>query len=382
MTNRLVRSALALGLALNVILPATGAASGESANSCGEPSATRATCFAKLLSARPSATPTGYSPSQLRAAYRASSNGSARLAIVDAYGDPGIKADLDTYSRTFGLPVLPTCSSPGQSGCFEKTDQNGGQKFPVSNSGWAVETALDVEAAHGMCPGCRIELVEASTASTANLLTAVDRAVLSGAQIVSMSWGGDETSREVAWDAHFQHPGVSFLASAGDSGYGVSWPAASPSVIAVGGTHLVATAAGRVSETAWSGSGSGCSRYEAKPTWQHDAACARRSIADVSADADPSTGAAVYSALSPNGSGWFVVGGTSLSAPLVAAMDGLAGAGAQSTVTSRLYGSLGTTRLFDITTGSNGSCPNYLCRAAAGYDGPTGVGALSGLGAL
>jgi len=338
--------------------------------------------FAKVLSTQATATPTGYGPAQLRAAYRVPSGGSAVVAVVGAYNDATVQADLDTYSRAFGLPILPTCASSGQRGCFVRINQRGGATFGTKNSGWALETALDTQAIHAMCAGCRIELVEADTASTANLLAAVDQAVAAGAQVVSMSWGGSESSSETSLDAHFRHPGVIFTASSGDAGYGVIYPAASSSVIAVGGTHLVATASGRNSETVWSGSGSGCSRYEAKPTWQHDSACARRSVADLSADADPATGAAIYSSTSPSGGGWFVVGGTSLSAPLVAGMVGVAGGGTQTTVMSRLYASLGTSRLFDVTSGRNGSCSTYLCQAVGGYDGPSGIGSLIGLGAF
>lgn len=360
----------------------TGSAGGG-VPQCSKPTAARAGCFAQVLSSVPAAVPSGFSPGQLRTAYGAIGSGAARVAIVDAYGDAGIKADLDTYSRAFGLPILPACSSPSQTACFEKTDQTGGQKFPATNAGWALETALDVEAVHGICPGCRIELVQAKTSSVANLTAAVDQAVRSGAQIVSMSWGGTETASELSADAHFGANGVDFLASSGDSGYGTSWPASSTRVVAVGGTHLSLNAAGhRVAESAWTGSGSGCSKYESKPSWQHDPSCARRTIADVAAVADPATGAAIYSSVSSGGSGWFSVGGTSLAAPVVAGLIGLAGSLPQNSLMPRLYASINTSRVFDVTSGSNGTCTTYLCHSAAGYDGPTGIGTLNGLGAL
>jgi len=355
--------------------------------SCSTHSAKTLGCLARVkvgpggkLAAQ--AAPAGYSPAQLRAAYNVPAGSSARVAVVTAYGDPTAKADLDTYSRTFGLPVLPNCASAAQTGCFEKTDQHGGQKLPKTNAGWAMETALDVESIHGMCPGCRIELVEASSASQANLVTAVDQAVASGAHVISMSWGGSESTTETSNDQHFAAPATIFIASSGDSGYGTSWPAASSKVVAVGGTTLMLGAAGRVSETAWSGSGSGCSKYEAKPSWQHDQACARRSVGDIAADADPATGAAIYSGTNSSGAGWYTIGGTSLAAPLIAGMIGVGGGPSLSNVMPRLYASGGTNRLFDIQSGTTGKCSTYLCKAGAGYDGPTGLGTLNGLGAL
>jgi subtilase family serine protease len=380
---------LCLSIAVAAQLLTTGAlAYADSGSDCASPRPGQAICYAQVLAGaggvvRPQASPSGYGPAQLRAAYHVPSGGSAYVAVVGAFFDPAIKSDLDAYSRHFGLPVLPTCSSASQRGCFARVDQRGGSQFGAVDAGWGLETALDVEQVHAMCSGCRIELVEADSASISNLLAAVDRATELGAQVVSMSWGGGESSTETAADSHFHHPGVLYVASSGDSGYGVSYPAASPAVLAVGGTHLVATTSGRSSETAWSGSGSGCSRYEPKPSWQHDLSCPRRSVADLAADADPATGASVYSSLSSSGAGWFTVGGTSLAAPLVAGMAGLAGGGSQAAIYARLYASLGTSQLFDITAGRNGSCGgSYLCSAARGYDGPTGVGALSGLSAL
>ena len=231
-----------------------------------------------------------------------------------------------------------------------------------------------------MCPACRIELVEADNSANSSLYAAVDRAVALGAKVVSMSWGGSESSSETGYDAHFNVPGVTFVASSGDDGYGVSYPAASRFVLAVGGTRLSATANGRTTETAWTDAGSGCSAYEAKPSWQHDASCATRTVTDVSADANPSTGAAIYTSTGPGGAGWMEVGGTSLAAPLMAGMVALSGS---TNVASHLYAALGSANLYDVHTGTNGSCDRlYLCGAKVGYDGPTGVGALNGLAAL
>jgi subtilase family serine protease len=152
-------------------------------------------------------------------------------------------------------------------------------------------------------------------------------------------------------------------------------------VTAVGGTTLTLDGSGnRVSETAWSGSGSGCSAYEPKPSWQHDTGCARRTVADVSADADPASGASVYDSTPYQGqSGWFRVGGTSLAAPLVAGVYALAGNGSSTNAGSFPYSH--TSSLFDVRSGSNGSCGgSYLCTAVVGYDGPTGLGSPQGIG--
>jgi subtilase family serine protease len=202
---------------------------------------------------------------------------------------------------------------------------------------------------------------------------------------VSNSWGGGEFSSETSpsYDGHFNRPGVPITVSSGDAGFGVEFPAASRYVTAVGGTTLnLRSDNTRLSETVWSDAGSGCSGYETKPAWQADTACARRAVADVSADADPATGASVYDSQGYQGrTGWFRVGGTSLSAPLIAGVYALAGNGA-----STVYGSFPyshSASLFDVTSGSNGTCGgSYLCTASPGYDGPTGLGTPIGTGAF
>lgn len=330
--------------------------------------------------------PSGLGPSAFHAAYTpvTTVSGKRIIAIVDAYDHPTIKSDLDTYSATYGIPKLPTCTGPIASSavpCFQKMNQNGSTtQFPVSNSGWALEIALDVETAHAMCQNCGILLVEAKSASYVDLMTAVDRAVASGANVVSNSYGSVEFAGETSFDSHFNHPGVAFTVSSGDAGYGPQYPAASPFVTAVGGTTLNANG----SESAWAGSGSGCSVYEAKPSFQHDTGCANRTIADVSAVADPSTGAAVYSSFrtgGKKGGSWYVVGGTSLSAPLIAGIYALGGVPAGVQANSLPYGT--PSAFHDVVSGSNGTCtPGYLCTAFAGYDGPTGLGTPNGLGAF
>jgi subtilase family serine protease len=321
--------------------------------------------------------PSGYGPVQFRTAYGLPSSASKvqTIAIVDAYNDPNIEADLGVYSSHFGLPACTTAN-----GCFKKVNQTGGTSYPQTNAGWALEISLDVEVAHAICPNCKILLVEATNNSFANLIAAEDYA-RTHANIVSNSWGGGEFSAETTstYDGHFNHVGIPITFSSGDSGYGVEYPASSQYVTAVGGTTLTLNANNtRKSETVWSGAGSGCSAYEPKPTWQKDAGCVRRTVADVSADANPNTGAAVYDSVRYQGrSGWFQVGGTSLSSPIIAAVYALAGNGASTVDASYPYSHM--SGLFDVTSGSNGSCGgSYLCTGKVGYDGPSGLGAPKG----
>jgi subtilase family serine protease len=327
--------------------------------------------------------PTGLSPAQLLNAYSLSGTVTSpqTIAIVDAYDHPNIYSDLTTYSNTFGLPVLGNCAVSGgtaSSPCFQKVDQRGGTSYPAVNSGWALEIALDVEAAHAICQNCNILLVEADSNSYTDLMAAVDRARLMGAKYISNSYGSGEFSIETTYDSHFNFPGTAFTFSSGDSGYGSSYPAASRYVTAVGGTTLNMSGTTYLSETVWSGSGSGCSLYESKPSWQTDTKCARRTIADVSAVADPNTGASVYDSVAYSGqTGWFQVGGTSLSAPVIAGVYALAHDLGSSQANSLPYlrANYGV-NLRDITSGRNGRCRKspYLCTASTGYDGPTGLG--------
>jgi subtilase family serine protease len=338
-------------------------------------------CHARVVTdarGNPHATlaPTGYGPSDFQNAYGVAGAASTQtIAIVDAYNDPKAESDLGVYSSTYGLPACTTAN-----GCFKKVNQSGGTNYPRGNQGWALEISLDVQAAHGLCPSCKILLVEAKTNSFSNLMAAVDYAV-AHASVVSNSYGAGEFSGETSYDFHFNHSGKPITVSSGDSGYGVEYPAASRFVTAVGGTTLTLNAdRTRAAETAWSGAGSGCSAFETKPAWQSDAGCSRRSVADVSADADPASGASVYDSYGYQGQqGWFRVGGTSLSAPLVAAVYALAGNGASTVYGSFPYSHAGS--LYDIVAGSNGTCGgSYLCTAGSGYDGPTGLGTPNGSG--
>jgi subtilase family serine protease len=277
-----------------------------------------------------SSSPNGFSPNDLRTAYNLSGRSTEQkiVAIVDAYDDPFIKADLDTYNKQFNLPNLPDCKVDIKKStvpCFQKVNQRGSNSLPKPNGGWAMEIALDVEAVHAVCENCSILLVEAASPNIKNLTAAVDQVIKMNADVVSNSYGGPEFPSETQFDFHFNHPGIAFTVSSGDSGYGVQYPAASPFVTAVGGTSLYLNSSGKYqNEDAWSGAGSGCSEFESKPTWQNDIPCKNRMVTDVSAVADPNTGFAIYSSISPKGQkGWFKAGGTSLAAPIIAAVYAL-----------------------------------------------------------
>jgi subtilase family serine protease len=337
------------------------------------------------------AAPAGLSPASLLSAYNlASVAGSAgagqTIAIVDANDDPTAFSDVNVYRAQYGIPALTSCTpaaiNASTTACFAKADQNGGTTYPRKDGGWAQEISLDLDMASAICPKCNVLLVEASSATIANLGTSVNTAVNLGAEVVSNSYGGSEYSAETTDEGrYFNHPGIGITVSSGDAGYGVEFPAASRYVTAVGGTSLRTASTTRGwTETAWSGAGSGCSAYVAKPSWQTDSGCARRTVADVSAVADPATGVAVYDSTSYQGrSGWMVFGGTSVSAPIVGAVYALAGA------TSANGANLPYSHpsLYDVSGGSNGSCGgSYLCSAVAGYDGPTGLGTPNGTGAF
>ena len=327
------------------------------------------------------ATPRGYGPADLQSAYNLpSTTGSTwswngkTIAIVDAYDAPTAEQDLATYRSYFKLPPCSTAN-----GCFRKVNQTGGTTPPAANASWAQEISLDLDMASAICPSCKIVLVEASSNSLVNLYTAVDQAANMGATVISNSYGGPEYSGETNDEIHYNHSGIAITVSSGDNGYGVEFPASSRFVTAVGGTSLQRASNSRGwTETVWTGAGSGCSAYITKPTWQSDA-CARRTVADVSAIADPNTGVAVYDSYAYRGaSGWLVFGGTSVAAPVIAGVYALGGAGsatAQTLYTSNAF--------FDVTSGSNGSCGgSYLCTGVIGYDGPTGLGTPNGVSAF
>jgi hypothetical protein len=319
-------------------------------------------------------TPSGLGPSDLSEAYQLdTTKGSGQtVAIVDAYDDPTAAADLAVYRSQYGLPACTVAN-----GCFAKVSQSGTTSpLPSPNAGWAGEISLDLDMVSAVCPQCNILLVEASSSSLSDLGTAVDTAVRLGAKFVSNSYGGSEWSGQTAADTYYNHPGVVITASSGDSGYGMSYPASSPYVTAVGGTTLSRSSSTTRgwTETAWGGAGSGCSSVSAKPSIQNTVttSCTRRAVADVSAVANPSTGVAVYGTY--GGGGWGVYGGTSASAPIIASTYALAGTPGTSDYPNT-YPYTNSSSLFDVTSGTNGSCSTHnWCAAGTGWDGPTGLG--------
>jgi subtilase family serine protease len=358
-------------------------------NVCGPPAADHARCHAQIVTEENSAKPLattgyqyGYAPADLRSAYLLPSSGGSghTIAIVDAYDDPRASSDMNAYRSRFGLGSCTTSN-----GCFKKVNGTGGTTLPSPDVNWSQEISLDLDMASAVCPQCKILLVEAASTSFTAFGTAVNTAVRLGATEISNSYGSNqELSNETTYDTYYNHPGVMVTASSGDSGYDYfGFPAASRYVTAVGGTRLYRSSASRGwSESAWSGGGSGCSRYEAKPSWQTDTGCSKRMVADVAAVADPSTGVAVYDSYgSSGGANWYVVGGTSASAPIIAGVYALAGNGKSLTYGSYPYSH--RSALYDPTSGHNGSCsPTYFCTARSGYDGPTGVGTPKGTGAF
>lgn len=359
----------------------------------------------------------GYSPQALWSAYGLrplEGKNPGTVAIVDAYHAPTLEADVATYRARYHLPPCTTAS-----GCFLQVSERGDKHYPKVNKDWAVETSLDAEMVSALCPHCHIIVVEADAPSLMDLMISEQQAASYHPTAISNSWGSPETKPTKAApcspDAKlygycqterdamnelglaFWYPGIVVTVSSGDDGYGASFPADSPYVIAVGGTSLRKDPSSPRGwkEVVWEGSGSGCSYYMNKPAWQNDRLCANRTISDVAFDADPYTGVAVYDS-TPYYShkhhkwmrGWIDVGGTSVGAPAIAAIYGLAnntrsmprGAGAF------LYEHSGD--LFDVTHGTN--APNmrgyhkrlYLIEGRQGYDAPTGLGTPKGLGAF
>ena len=325
----------------------------------------------------PNVVPSGYGPADLRSAYKVTATGAAAtiVAIVDAYGYPKAESDLAVYRAQYGLPPCTTAN-----GCFIKINQTGGTNYPTTNTGWDQEQALDLDMVSAMCPNCKIMLVQASSATLANLATAVNTAVSKGALVVSNSYGGGESGSS-AYASAYNHPGRAITVSSGDSGYGVQFPASAPGAIAVGGTTLTKSGNARGwNETAWASGGSGCSGTYAKPAWQDDKLCTARIEADIAAVGDPATGVAVYGPNSRSVSSWLVFGGTSVAAPLIGGIYGALGVGPVNAA-QKIWASRSS--LNDVTSGSNGSCGGtYFCTAGTGFDGPTGNGTPNGPGAF
>ncbi len=333
----------------------------------------------------------GYYPCDLRDAYSLPSTSAGTgqtVGIVDAYNDPNAEADLKIYRSEFGLSPCTTAN-----GCFKKVNQTGGDPLPSRDTtGWSIEESLDLDMVSAICPNCHILLVETNSNDYADLGQGVDEAAALGATQISNSYGGREFLGENLDDKYYHHPRVSVVVSSGDGDFGATYPASSPYVTAVGGTTLSEGANGRGwNETVWNneniqGTGSGCSEYEPKPSWQVDPGCPTRMVADVAAVADPFTGVAVYDSFIVSYKtlgGWGVEGGTSAAAPIIASIYALAASQTPLHAASHAYSHAAS--LNDIVDGNNGGCGTfhaYFCNAEVGYDGPTGNGTPNGIGAF
>jgi hypothetical protein len=334
-----------------------------------------------------SALPAGYSPAQMTAYLDLKGDGKGEtIAIVDAYDDPDIVSDAETFSQEYGLPGV--CGAGGTAGDCFNLDVKQENASAGSDADWALETSLDVEWAHTIAPEATIELVEASNSTLAALFSAVRTAVASRPAAVSMSWGTyGEFSEENYYDHFCETSTTVCVVSAGDYGHPGGYPAYNPSVISIGGTTLNLASDGSLSsEQTWSDSGGGQSWVEPEPAYQRGVqSTGDRDMPDVSFDANLSTGVAIYDSVPYYGqSGWFVVGGTSVGAPSWSAIltdaDQLRAADGKTALTAadddaqRALYSLSSSVLAPITTGSdNGFCP-VGCSPTAGYDQITGLG--------
>jgi fibronectin type 3 domain-containing protein len=330
---------------------------------CGSVASGRAQCLSEVVEHRgrvgteATVAPTGLAPATLQSVYGFTTSPTAgvgkTIAIVDANDDPSAESDLAGFNGQFGLPVCTT-----QNGCFTKVDQTGGSSYPGVDPSWALEISLDVQWAHAIAPGAKILLVEANSASFSDLLTAEQYAT-AHAQYVSNSWGGQESFLDTLFDSYFSAPGVSVFASSGDSGLPAAYPSSSPNVISVGGTTLHFDSSNNFTgETGWSSGGGGCSAYESATSAQSSFGqygqvnCGgARATPDVAMDADPASGVSVYDSTPYSGqTGWYKVGGTSVSSPVFAARSAVQGVVVDA---GYVYGAHIPFR--DITSGNNGA---------------------------
>jgi Subtilase family len=416
--RRAVLLPLAAVLAVAVAAAPTSAL-GASRAACAAPQPGTVSCFARVVipsrahpafAPVPLALPGGYGPAQFHGGYSLPNDtplvaGTKRtrekqtIAIVDAYNSLTAFADLTHFDTTFGLPVFPRCTKKITAACFQAMNQRGGPTLPVSGvtSGWDVEISLDVQVAHEICQNCKILLVEATSAGFGNMEAAENTAIAKGATVVSNSYGayGAGSSAAGAGASAYNHPKHAIVVSAGDDGFGPAYPADLNTVVAVGGTNLQLGAGNTYgSETTWnngptSATGSGCDDASPARAWQTAVSTwaaigcgSLRGMNDVSADADPTTGAAVYDTAQ---GGWMQVGGTSLAAPLIAGVYGLAAnSGTVDYPASLPYAH--PSALHDVTSGDNlpgaGSFACSLapqCTAGPGYDLPTGMGTPDGV---
>ncbi len=330
-----------------------------------------------------------FTPKFLQSAYdvaattKAHGGGAGQIiGIIEAFSNPLLTSDLAVYRSKYRLSSCPVgMVSTTLSTCVIQVANEGGDPapLPAPSASWGAEAAIDTDMISAICPRCQILIVEAQSSSITDLGAAVNTAVRLGATVVSNSYGSSEYAGEDAdSNLYYNHPGIPIVVAAGDNGYGVQFPAASPDVISVGGTALTqktATGTRNGSESAWAGTASGCSLYEPKPSWQLDTGCANRSVADIAAVADPNTGVWAYDTYQEPG--MVIAGGTSIAAQIISAMYALDKSSVPSVryPAANIYAS--PNALYHVTTGGNTTCGTYLCNAAlsqAGYNGPTGLG--------
>lgn len=350
--------------------------SGENVSATGkvQPMAARGTGKVKAAAI------SGKTPTNIQSAYKLTGlkSGSKTVAIVDAYGYPNAERDLKVYRSQFGLS---SCTKAN--GCLTVMSQTGSTtSLPSTDVGWDQEQALDLDAVSATCPDCKILLVQAKSASMANLGKAVQQAAkVAGVVAISNSYGGGD-SADSTYGSYYNHSGIAVTASTGDDGYqGASYPASSHYVTAVGGTSLTTSSNSRGwTESAWDGAGSGCSTSNTAPSGQKSSVthCSGRAMADVAADADPDTGLAVYAPTTASSSSWAQYGGTSLSSPIIASVYALSG---NTTGYANTKPYANSSALFDVTSGSNGDS-TYWSDAGTGWDGPTGLGTPNGTSAF
>ncbi|MER5640990.1 putative Ig domain-containing protein [Kitasatospora sp. NPDC002227] len=388
---------LALVTALAVLFTAPNAAQAAKADrpsrphtgqDCRQARPGHASC--RVLTRAAAGQSDGYGPDDLRSAYGLAPDPGRPgdlVALVDAYDDPNAAADLAVYRARYGLAACTEAS-----GCFTKVNQRGGiDSYPAPDDSWARQTSTGLDVVAALCQQCRVLLVEADSDRGDDLGAAVNTAVALGARYVATGYGTPEDASQLALDAkYYDHPGVLITAAAGDNGYGTSYPAASPYVLAVGGTTLTRNpdpASPRAfDEKVWGdatgsngGTGSGCSTLEPKPAWQRDTGCAGRMTNDLAAVADPATGVAVYDSYGDQGTeGWSVAGGTAVAAAVVAAAAVHAGPSAvDARPASYPYLPVHQGLTWAVGTGTNGTCDPanaYFCTAQKGYSGPAGLG--------
>ncbi|MET8849523.1 S8 family serine peptidase [Amycolatopsis sp. NPDC004625] len=382
MNRRWLAALAAVVATAGLVTPAVAvAAAPVSRPACPEPGAGQARCLSTYTPRAVRALadgPVGWGAADLASAYGLPDQAGPDtvVGISIAFDAPNLEADLATYRTQYGLPPCTTAN-----GCFRKVNQQGAAApLPAASFGWAIESTLDVSMVSAACPSCRIVVVEGNSPGFADLAETEDTAVRLGAKVVSNSYGARESGAPLAYASHYRHPGVTVVASSGDAGFtAASYPAVLASTVAVGGTSLARDpdAPRGWAESAWQYGGSGCSAYIAKPKWQRDTHCGKRTVADVAAVAD---GLAVYNA---DVGGWLPVSGTSASAPFVAGLYGRSGRAGEAQPAD-VYAN--AAKFVDITAGNNDpsgagkKCGgDYLCVAAPGYDAPTGVGVPAGL---